>query len=181
MRGSFGRVSDRSARLHDPCKALTAEGCDDGRQTVVGKWRSKLKVVLRTFDRTSPNGRSPHVLSLLVAASTLLSVGDGLPSVSPRAVGMSAERLAKIDHVVERGISAGGYPGAAVVVGRKGAAVVEKGFGRLSWGKASAAVAVDRTIYDLASLTKVVGTTSAIMVLFDEGKIRLDDRVIQYI
>src|SRR5215203_3437517 len=157
-----------------------AEGCDDGRQTVVGKWRSKLKVVLRTFDRTSPNGRSPHVLSLLVAASTLLSVGDGLPSVSPRAVGMSAERLAKIDHVVERGISAGGYPGAAVVVGRKGAAVVEKGFGRLVWG-GDTRVSPDRTIYDLASLTKVVATTTAIMILYDEGKIRLDDPVVRFL
>jgi len=42
---------------------------------------------------------------------------------------MSAERLAKIDHVIERGIKAGGYPGASVVVGRRGAAVWEKGFG----------------------------------------------------
>jgi serine-type D-Ala-D-Ala carboxypeptidase len=120
------------------------------------------------------------VLSLLVAASTLLSVGDGLPSVSPRAVGMSAERLAKIDHVVERGISAGGYPGAAVVVGRKGAAVVEKGFGRLVWG-GDTRVSPDRTIYDLASLTKVVATTTAIMILYDEGKIRLDDPVVRYL
>ncbi|HTI65196.1 MAG TPA: serine hydrolase [Gemmatimonadaceae bacterium] len=94
---------------------------------------------------------------------------------------MSAERLATIDHVVTRGISAGGYPGAAVVVGRRGAAVFERGYGRLSWEKSSAAVRADRTIYDLASLTKVVGTTTAIMVLYDEGKIHLDDPVSQYI
>ena len=59
---------------------------------------------------------------------------------TPTAVGMSSERLAKIDHVIERGISAGGYPGASVVVGRRGAAVWEKGFGKLSWDKSSAAV-----------------------------------------
>ena len=100
---------------------------------------------------------------------------------TPRSVGMSAERLAKIDHVVARGISAGGYPGAAVVVGRRGAAVFERGYGRLSWEKSSSPVRADRTIYDLASLTKVVGTTTAIMVLFDEGKIHLDDPVSQYI
>jgi CubicO group peptidase (beta-lactamase class C family) len=94
---------------------------------------------------------------------------------------MSAERLAKIDHVVTRGISAGGYPGASVVVGRRGAAVFERGYGRLSWEKSSAPVQADRTIYDLASLTKVVGTTTAIMVLFDEGKIHLDDPVSQYV
>ena len=100
---------------------------------------------------------------------------------TPRAVGMSAERLAKIDHVVARGISAGGYPGAAVVVGRRGAAVFERGYGRLSWEKSSAPVRADRTIYDLASLTKVVGTTTALMVLYDEGKLHLDDPVSRYI
>ena len=100
---------------------------------------------------------------------------------TPRAVGMSAERLAKIDHVVARGISAGGYPGAAVVVGRRGAAVFERGYGRLSWEKSSAQVRADRTIYDLASLTKVVGTTTALMVLYDEGKLHLDDPVSRYI
>src|SRR5581483_2852030 len=98
-----------------------------------------------------------------------------------RAVGMSSERLAKIDHVVERGISAGGYPGAAVVVGRRGAAVMEKGFGKLSWEKGSTAVSAEHTIYDLASLTKVVGTTTALMVLYDQGKIRLDDPVSKYV
>ena len=42
-------------------------------------------------------------------------------------------------------------------------------------------VSADRTIYDLASLTKVVGTTTGLMVLFDEGKIRLDDPVSKYV
>ena len=109
------------------------------------------------------------------------SIGDGLPVKTPRAVGMSAERLAKIDHVVLRGITAGGYPGASVVVGRRGAAVWEKGFGRLSWTRGSAQVVAERTIYDLASLTKVVATTTAVMILFDEGKLRLDDPVSRYI
>jgi CubicO group peptidase (beta-lactamase class C family) len=94
---------------------------------------------------------------------------------------MSSARLAKIDHVVERGIAAGGYPGASVVVGRRGAAVWEKGFGRLSWEKTSPSVSADRTIYDLASLTKVVGTTTALMVLYDQGKIHLDDPVSKYV
>lgn len=122
------------------------------------------------------------MLSLLISALTIATGdGGGLPTKTPRSVGMSAERLAMIDHVVTRGISAGGYPGAAVVVGRRGAAVFERGYGRLSWEKSSAAVRADRTIYDLASLTKVVGTTTAIMVLFDEGKVHLDDAVSQYI
>jgi len=123
------------------------------------------------------------LLSLLISAFALAASdgGDGLPLKTPKSVGMSSERLAKIDHVVQRGIAAGGYPGAAVVVGRRGAAVWEKGFGRLSWEKTSPWVSTDRTIYDLASLTKVVATTSALMVLYDEGKIRLDDPVSRYI
>jgi CubicO group peptidase (beta-lactamase class C family) len=130
------------------------------------------------------------LLSLLFAAASLLTpltpatplpTGDGLPAKAPSAVGMSAARLANIDRVVERGIRAGGYPGAAVVVGRKGAAVWEKGFGRLGWTGDAGSVVPERTIYDLASLTKVVGTTTAVMILFDEGKLRLDDRVVQYI
>ena len=122
------------------------------------------------------------MFSLLFSVAVLATVGgDGLPVKTPRSVGMSAARLAKIDHVITRGIQAGGYPGAAVVVGRKGAAVWERGFGRLSWTKESAQVTPTQTIFDLASLTKVVGTTTALMILFDEGKVGLDEPVSKYI
>src|SRR6185437_5180681 len=69
----------------------------------------------------------------------------------------------------------------AVVVGRKGAVVWEHGFGRLSWELSSPHVAPDATIYDLASLTKVVGTTTAIMVLYDQGRVALDAPVVSYL
>ena len=128
------------------------------------------------------------MLSLLFAASLLHPlprvapvVPDGLPAKAPSAVGMSAARLATIDRVVERGIAAGGYPGAAVVVGRKGATVLQKGFGRLGWTEDAASVSANRSIYDLASLTKVVGTTTAVMILFDQGKLHLDDPVSRYV
>ena len=79
------------------------------------------------------------LLPLLLAAVTTLP-GDGLPIKAPTAVGMSAERLETIDRVIQRGLDAGGYPGASVVVGRKGAAVWEKGFGHLGWTSDSPAV-----------------------------------------
>ena len=104
----------------------------------------------------------------------------GLPAREPAAVGMSAERLATIERVVQRGLDAGGYPGASVVVGRKGYSVMQRGFGSLDWS-GRAAVSVDESIYDLASLTKVIGTTTAIMVLFDQGKIDLDAPVNRYV
>ena len=117
---------------------------------------------------------------LLVAAVTTLPA-DGLPIKAPTAVGMSAARLETIDRVVQRGLDAGGYPGAAVVVGRKGATVWQKGFGHLGWAADSPAVLPDQTIYDLASLTKVIGTTTAAMILFDEGKLVLDEKVTHYL
>jgi len=93
---------------------------------------------------------------------------------------MSATRLQKIDRVMARAIKAGGFPGGVVVIGRGGATVLEKGYGNLSWSGRSPVVP-ERTIYDLASLTKVVATTTAMMILYDEGKVRLDDRVSKFV
>ena len=108
-------------------------------------------------------------------------MSDGLPVNSPKSVGMSAARLATIDRIVRRGITAGGYPGASVVIGRRGYAVFQKGFGKLGWTSSSNPVTADRTIYDLASLTKVVGTTTAAMILFDDGRLALDAPVHTYL
>lgn len=120
------------------------------------------------------------MLVSLIAAITF-GIGDGLPGKQPAAVGMSAKRLAAIDRVVGRGIRAGGFPGASIIIGRRGAAVFSRGYGRLSWTKDATRVDPDATIYDLASLTKVVGTTTAIMILYDEGRIALDARAVQYL
>jgi CubicO group peptidase (beta-lactamase class C family) len=117
---------------------------------------------------------------VLVAGHDSSANEGGLPSKAPAAVGMSATRLQRIDRVLARGIKAGGFPGGVVVVGRRGATVLERGFGNLTWSGKSPVVA-ERTLYDLASLTKVVGTTTAIMILYDQGKIRLEDRVSQYL
>jgi CubicO group peptidase (beta-lactamase class C family) len=94
---------------------------------------------------------------------------------------MSAARLASVDRIVSRGITAGGYPGASVVIGRKGYAVFQKGFGKLGWTTSSPRVTADRSIYDLASLTKVVGTTTAAMLLYDAGRLDLEAPVSTYL
>lgn len=94
---------------------------------------------------------------------------------------MSAARLEAVDRVVERGVQAAGFPGAAVVIGRRDATVLSRGYGTLDWPPASTAVSPDRTLYDLASLTKVVATTTAVMVLYDEHRISLDAPVSRYV
>jgi CubicO group peptidase (beta-lactamase class C family) len=103
-----------------------------------------------------------------------------IPHISPESAGMSGTRLAQIDEVVRRGIRAGGFPGAAVIVGRRGAIVWERGYGTLDW-QSRVPVDAERTMYDLASLTKVVATTAAAMVLVDRGKLGLDEPVVLYL
>ena len=120
------------------------------------------------------------MLRIILTALTLTRA-DSLPARSPTSVGMSGTRLEAIERVVRRGISAGGYPGAAVIVGRKGSTVLEEGFGTLSWNDPQEPVDPHRTLYDIASLTKVVGTTTAMMILYDEKKIDLDSPVIRYL
>lgn len=93
-------------------------------------------------------------------------------------VGMDAARLVEVDRIVQRGIAAGAYPGAALVVGRRGFAVVEKGYGRLTWQSRSTRVDPARTIYDLASLTKPIVLATSAMILVDEGKLDLNARVV---
>jgi len=122
--------------------------------------------------------------SLLLAAADVtrvaVPIGRGLPEREPAAVGMSAERLSAIDRVVQRGVDAGGYPGASVVVGRNGYAVWSRGIGTLDW-TGRGRVSARESLFDLASLTKVVATTTAIMILYDQGRIDLDAPVSRYL
>ena len=121
------------------------------------------------------------MVNLFLGAYVALAISDGLPVNTPKSVGMSAARLASVDRIVSRGITAGGYPGASVVIGRKGYAVFQKGFGKLGWTTSSPRVTADRSIYDLASLTKVVGTTTAAMLLYDAGRLDLEAPVSTYL
>jgi len=120
------------------------------------------------------------LLRIILTALTLTRA-DSLPARRPTAVGMSEVRLEAIERVVKRGISAGGFPGAAVIVGRKGSTVLDEGFGTLSWNDPGEPVDSHETLYDLASLSKVVGTTTAVMILYDEKKLDLDSPVIRYL
>lgn len=118
----------------------------------------------------------PATLIGATAARSVAVSSDGharLAHVVPESAGMSAIRLALIDEVMRRGIAAGGFPGGAVVVGRSGTIVWERGYGTLDW-TTDTRVDPERTMYDVASLTKVVATTAATMVLVDRGKLRLD-------
>jgi uncharacterized protein YbbC (DUF1343 family)/CubicO group peptidase (beta-lactamase class C family) len=87
---------------------------------------------------------------------------------------------AALDEAINQGIAQGRMPGAVLIVGHNGQVVYRKAYGRRAVLPQSEPMTLD-TIFDCASLTKVVATTSSLMKLFDEGKFRLNDRVTDYI
>jgi len=88
---------------------------------------------------------------------------------------------AQIDTAVEDGIRSGVYPGAVVLVGTGDSVLLAKGYGHFSWSSDSRVPDPDSTLYDLASLTKVVAATPAIMRLVDMGRVDLDAPVQDYL
>ena len=100
------------------------------------------------------------------------------------AASVSAEldraRLVLLDTLVEDAIRDGRLPGAVVVVGHAGEIVYERAFGARAVDGPPEAMTPD-TIFDLASLTKVVATTTSVMILVEEGRLRLRDRVATYL
>ena len=120
----------------------------------------------------------------LIALVTVVWSSGAIANQDQRSVaatpGMDARRLSEIDTVVAEAIAAKKTPGAVVVVGRGDVIAWRKAYGQRAIEPKPEAMTLD-TIFDLASLTKVVATTPAVMMLVEQGRIRLVDRVAQFI
>jgi hypothetical protein len=103
-----------------------------------------------------------------------------LTAQSQQSTGLDLARLARIDEVVADAIGQHQLPGAVVVVGRGDAVAFRKAYGRRAVDPVPEPMTLE-TIFDLASLTKVVATTPAVMMLVEEGRIRLIDPVAAFI
>lgn len=128
-------------------------------------------------------GARAWMLTLVAAAfitQPVLAEGLRKGEEKAAAAGFSAVGLARVDSTIEAAIRAEATPGAALAIGRHGEIVRLRGYGRLSWGNGADAV-TDSTLYDIASLTKVVGTTSAIMLLVERGELDLDRPIYNYL
>jgi uncharacterized protein YbbC (DUF1343 family) len=113
------------------------------------------------------------IASILVAAvlaATPAGVGRGI----------SRERLARIDAAVAEAIAAHDLPGAVILVEHRDRVVWRKAYGDRALLPRRELETPD-TIFDIASLTKVVATAPSVMILVEEGKIRLTDTVSRYI
>jgi len=85
-----------------------------------------------------------------------------------------------LDDAINQAVTQGRIPGAVVLVGHRGEIVYRKAYGSRALLPEKEPMTMD-TIFDCASLTKVVATTSSIMRLFEDGKIRLADKVTDYL
>jgi CubicO group peptidase (beta-lactamase class C family) len=97
------------------------------------------------------------------------------------AVAAQIHPVADIDTIVGDGIRAGVFPGAVVAVGTGDTVLFAKGYGHMTWSAETEVPSPEATLYDLASLTKVVATTPAVMVLVDRGSLDLDRPVRNYL
>jgi CubicO group peptidase (beta-lactamase class C family) len=104
----------------------------------------------------------------------------GLPQAAPESVDLRADVLQRIDPAVEAAIEAREIPGAVILVARKGSIACLKAFGHKAIEPESELMTTD-TIFDMASLTKVLATAPSIMLLVERGAVRLDDRVKRYL
>jgi uncharacterized protein YbbC (DUF1343 family)/CubicO group peptidase (beta-lactamase class C family) len=133
-----------------------------------------------------------HAPRALLAIVTLVSLAATATAVVPRpgaqpsaaAVAASADaspvRLASVDAIIQQAIADGNIPGAVLIVGHNGKVVYRKAYGSRALEPKREPMTLD-TVFDLASLTKVIATTTAVMQLVEQGKVRLNDAVTKYL
>ncbi|MBZ0112400.1 MAG: DUF1343 domain-containing protein [Thermoanaerobaculia bacterium] len=144
---------------------------------------SQRAAVAALFGETRVSGKLPVTLPGLARFGDGLELPArtmGLPKADPPALGLSPDAFDATDRLLADYLARGAFPGGVLAVGYRGSLVHVHPFGRLSNGTDSPTVTED-TRYDLASLTKVIVTTSLAMMMVDEGRLDLDAPVASYL
>ena len=128
----------------------------------------------------TPTSRLRAVALLVITLSLTLNALAQLPNARPETVSLSTPKLAQMDQVIADSIAKHQLPGAVVLVAKQGQVVWRKAYGERAVEPVREPMTPD-TIFDLASLTKVVATATSIMILVERGKVRLGDPVSDYI
>ncbi|MBV8866320.1 MAG: DUF1343 domain-containing protein [Acidobacteriaceae bacterium] len=110
----------------------------------------------------------------------VLALARGLALGQISTASEAPQEFPQVDAIINDAVQSNLIPGAVLVIGHNGKAVYRKAYGSRALVPQREPMTLD-TIFDAASLTKVVATTPAIMKLFEQGKIRLDDPVTKYL
>jgi uncharacterized protein YbbC (DUF1343 family)/CubicO group peptidase (beta-lactamase class C family) len=125
--------------------------------------------------------RSPQTTSFGLMVIACLSLFHPVPVAAlATKPGAAGGRLVVVDSIVQQAIEDKQIPGAVVLVGHNGQVVYRKAFGSRAVEPRRERMTAD-TIFDLASLTKVIATTTSVMQLVERGKVRLNDTVAKYL
>jgi serine-type D-Ala-D-Ala carboxypeptidase len=137
-----------------------------------------------------PGGFAPSLVVLTLLGACIspprpLFAGD--PRIGARSVKVLSDgtngqdrRFAEAFQEIDRWVAKKAFPGAVLAVGQHGRLIVLKAFGRMDYGEHASKMRRDEE-FDLASLTKVIATTSAAAILYDRKQLDLDAPVIQYL
>lgn len=122
----------------------------------------------------------PLALALALILLPWTARAGGLPEAPPQSLGFDAGRLAKVGEAVERAVARGVVPGAVVLVGRGDRIAYAGAFGQRAVEPEAEPMTRD-TVFDMASLTKPVATATSVMVLLEQGRLRLTDPITRHL
>lgn len=120
------------------------------------------------------------LLSLFALLLTSIVIAQPLPRTTPLQAGMDPKKLANADAIINNSIKTGEVPGAVLAVVRDGKMVYLKAYGNKSVLPEVKKMDVN-TVFDMASVSKSIGTALSFMQLIEQGKVRLTDNVANYI
>ncbi len=115
---------------------------------------------------------------LLLLLSALFAVCNS--NTDKNLIKFNKEKFEMVDSIIVNAIKENAFPGAVIIISKDGNIIYEKGFGHFTYDESSTKVN-NNTIYDIASLTKVIATTTAAMICLDRSLFKLDDPVYKYI
>src|SRR3981081_1591041 len=95
--------------------------------------------------------------------------------------GLDTTLPGKLDKIVKTAIEEAVAPGVAIAVGRNGHIAYMKGYGYIDWNQPGSPAVDTNTLYDLASLTKVIATTTLAMILEEGGQLDISRTVVSYL
>jgi uncharacterized protein YbbC (DUF1343 family)/CubicO group peptidase (beta-lactamase class C family) len=135
---------------------------------------------LSTFPEQTSKDGVPRFIRCVAVWTIILATSLTAWTVVDRKRSPATGRLASVDAVIEQAIHDGNIPGAVLLVGHNGQVIYRKAYGNRALEPRREPMTLE-TIFDLASLTKVVATTTAVMKLVEQGKVRLNDPVAKYL
>ncbi len=103
------------------------------------------------------------------------------PEVGLNNSGLDTAIAGKLDKIVKTAIEEAVAPGVTIAVGRNGHIAYMKGYGYIDWNQPGSPKADTNTLYDLASLTKVIATTTLAMILEEGGQLDISRTVVSYL